>query len=275
MQRSVAALASLAVLGFVGCSSSPGGGSSGSSGTGGGTGTGSGGSEPYYGTINFSAATEGTNTFYSVIAGFYASTGSPASSCPGTQSGSCCYIPHGTQVTPPAQVSAGAITLTDKGAQIGQLAFSGGSYAQLSSITTTSLAWSAGDTLGVSAAGAIVDAFTGSAVVPEAIAGINPMPSESTPLTVTDASGLTVTWTPGSGSSSFFLALEDISINVITCEVPITAGTVSVPSSLLSHLSGTGSIGVHAQSFSSFDGPNANLSILMVGNPVNGTAKFQ
>jgi hypothetical protein len=64
-------------------------------------------------------------------------------------------------------------------------------------------------------------------------------------------------------------------INVITCEVPITAGTLSVPSSLLTHLSGTGSIGIHAQSASSFNGPNANLAILMIGDDINGLATFQ
>lgn len=275
MLKSIAAMAALAVLGIVGCSSSPGGGSSG---TGGGTGTGSGGTEPYYGTFNLTAVTEGTTPVFTAIAGFYADTGAPASSCPGTQSGSCCYIPAGTKSTTPTPVSAGTLTLTDKGASIGQLTFDASSatgYAPISSLTTSGLSWSPGDTVSVSATGATVEAFSGSAIAPPNIAGLNPMPSETSPFTVTDASGLTVTWTAGSGDSSLFLALDDASINVITCEVPITAGTLSVPSSLLTHLSGTGSIGIHAQSASSFNGPNANLAILMIGDDINGLATFQ
>jgi hypothetical protein len=278
MRRSIALGAFLSVLGLIGCNSGPvvtSGGSrgSGSSGSGTSNGTGTGGNQPYYGSIVLSTNESSTN--FTASAALYLRAGSPLSSCSGTQSGSCCYSPAGSDATT-TLFGAGTITLTDKGSQLGQLFYNDAGYGELNSEVQVerTFFWSAGDTIDVSAAGGAVQAFSGSAVAPAAITGFSPMPGATT-LSVTGANGLNITWTPGSGSDSFVLFLRDATANSITCEVPITAGTLSVPSSLLVHLSGSGFIQAYPQASSNFDGPNANVALLIGGSGMFGMASFQ
>jgi hypothetical protein len=234
-------------------------------------------STPYYGSILLGDQPANPTTAFSASAEFYLGLGATPPSCAGTQSGSCCYVPVGTNVTPLAPASAGTITLTDKGLQLGQLTYDGVGYPGITSVfgESPNLAWSAGDTIDVTASGAAIQAFSGSAVAPADIIGLDPMPDPTTALTVTGATGFTIGWTPGSGNSSFLLVLEDATKNVITCEVPIAAGTLSVPGSLLTHLSGPGSIETYPQVSSSFDGPNASVTIELRGASIQGMATFE
>jgi hypothetical protein len=254
MTQSIALKASLMVLGLAGCNS-----------------------KPYYGSVFLTDQPAYPTTAFSANAGFYIGLGGPPPSCAGTQSGSCCYVPAGTNVTPLAPASAGTITVTDKAVQLGQLSYDGAGYDGITSVLgeSPSLEWSAGDTIDVSASGAAVQAFSGSAVAPADIVGLDPMPDPTVALSITGASGFAIGWTPGSGGSSFCLALEDASENVITCKVAIATGTLSVPSSLLTHLSGAGSIEAHPQASSSFDGPNASVTIELRGPSLQGIATFQ
>jgi hypothetical protein len=156
------------------------------------------------------------------------------------------------------------------------LAFSGTSYGPY--VGTTS--WQPGDSLGVSAAGSAgaVEAFSGSVIAPHAIAGLNPAPSTSTPVSISVANDFVITWTPGSDGSTVFLALEVVlgagSVNTITCQAPVATGTLTAPSSLLGNLNGSGSILVHPQTTTDVSGANANVALLALGSSINGTATF-
>ena len=91
--------------------------------------------------------------------------------CPGTQTGACCsYAQPGMDLSnggvEPITVSAGMIALADGPRTLGSLGFEGIGYEPLSSAEVSSLSWTPGDTLAVSAAGGTVAAFSGFVVAP-------------------------------------------------------------------------------------------------------------
>jgi hypothetical protein len=105
------------------------------------------------------------------------------------------------------------------------------------SATDAMLKWAAGDTLGFTAAGATVNAFTATVVAGGFMQGINPALGGAA-LTVPKASDFTITWTAGTtaGSLAFFAlaALKgSTSDGTITCQVMDSAGTLTVPRALL------------------------------------------
>jgi hypothetical protein len=131
--------------------------------------------------------------------------------------------------------SAGTITINDGSSALATLNFSdAGSYYASSS----SLAWSAGDTLSISATGATVDAFSGSVKVPSAVSGLSPALSSSSPPAVSASADLHISWTPDTtAGESFDIALIDGAKGVIHCYTNDAAASLTVSSSLLSHFS--------------------------------------
>ena len=233
-----------------------------------------GGIEPYYGTVLLDAqGAPNPSTLYGAVAQFFANDAGSPFSCTGIQSGSCCYVPYSAAI-PGAVISAGDITITDNGSQIGQMLYSNNVYSNVDSVTTSGFAWSAGDNIGISSAGETILAFSGTAIAPPNVAGISPTPNYTTSIDATSASGLTITWTPGSGGSSFFVFLQDKGLNSISCEVPLTSGTLNVPASLLAHLNGSGSIAVRSRTVSNLNGPNANVQVVIRSSNIPGKATF-
>ncbi len=252
------------------------GGTSGPNGTSGGTGGGttSVGTAPFFGTVSLVEANAGSSKLYLGSAHFHASDGGDPFACRGTQAGDCCLTPAGTP-PPEDELSAGQITFTSNGAQIGQIELDPGGYQTITSGGgNTAFHWSPGDTLGVSAAGDTIRAFSGTSIAPGELAGLIPMPSAIT-LIVMGADGLTLTWTPSSGPGSFHAVFVDGETNVLTCEAPLSAGTLDLPTALLTLLSGTGTFGLWPEDVSTFAGPNANLTLTVIGLEAYGNIAFQ
>jgi hypothetical protein len=175
--------------------------------------------------------------FNPILQSVYATAGAaadrpaPGSTCAGTQSGPCCFVAGaanpGTLPDGGAGPSAGDITITN----------ATGDTAVLSPpYTGASLAFSPGDVLQVSAAGADIGAFAASIHAPEAIAGI--APNLDTLATLSASSALTIGWTPGSeASAQVVLTLtgsgSNGTVGTITCAAKDSAGHVVVDASLM------------------------------------------
>jgi hypothetical protein len=182
------------------------------------------------------------------------------SGCTGTQVGNCCFSPQGGPSCPfPDETSAGNITVTKSGAQIAQLTFANDYDADTSS--SPALTWQPGDTLSVSAAGSsgAVGSFSGSVVAPSPLANVTP--AFGSTATIQKANDLVITWTPGTGTAVVQLFLEDIALNGIGCTVPVTAGTLTVSSTLLTRLGGSGSLILDSTNETTVTGTNAKVVI--------------
>jgi hypothetical protein len=182
------------------------------------------------------------------------------SGCPGTQVGSCCFVPAGGPSCPfPDESNAGTITIARNGTQIAQLTFDKSYDADTSS--TPGLTWQPGDTLSVTAAGSAggVGAFSGSVVAPAPLSGITPALSGT--VAIQKAQDFVIHWTPGSGTATAQLFLSDVRLNGISCTVPVTAGSITVASSLLSLLGGSGSIILSPLNATSVTGANAAVRL--------------
>jgi len=249
---------------------SSGGGDGGSTGDGG-TGSETGGSLPYTGELT---ATKDGNVFTLSGAFFATPATTPATPmCPstGTASGSCCYLPPvatdgGTAAdggTTAMAVSAGTITIKDAAANVAALnpLMNGGGYFITSGTMNPSVRWNPGDMLSISAAGATVQAFTGSLTTVDDFAGV--MPALSTTATnVPLSANLAISWTAGNGTN--VTTLLAVKSGTITCQVSDSAGAVSVPSALLGKLT-TGQEGVLTLSrstSSTVTGPNATVTLI-------------
>ncbi|MHB8416769.1 MAG: hypothetical protein ACYDCL_01750 [Myxococcales bacterium] len=225
------------------------GGGSGGATTGGGTGSATGGSTgglPYGGFVIFGMTAETASlSVFTGEAGFY--TAWSFSCAGGTQQGSCCYQSASAakaegKTTPPADVPAGAVTLTDGSATLASLPFvAGKGYTSASSTQTSSFSWKPGDTLGVTAAGDVsgIDAFSATLTAPAALAALSPDPT--TLKNVARGSDFILTWTAVPGSERVVLDLSAstgaAADGVIVCSAPASGGTLTVPAALLSSLS--------------------------------------
>jgi hypothetical protein len=158
----------------------------------------------------------------------------PGAACSGTQSGACCYV-AGAAIstgTPPdagAGPSAGDITVANT---------TGDSLVLMPPYAGGSLAWTPGDVLQVTAAGADIAAFSGAIHTPGAIGGVTP--SFDTLATLASSGALTVSWTPGGGSDAeVVLALtgtgSEGTVGTVTCAVKDSAGQVVVDASIIGH----------------------------------------
>ena len=204
------------------------------------------GDAPYTGVVDFSEGINGTRDIQSFYATFFEATGeaAPSKVCTGTSSGSCCFAlpPPPSTAKEPRVVEAGTLTATDGGTSgtLKWLAATGpdagftGAYEN----PTGNLAWKPGDTLQVKAAGGIVDAFVASVVAASSIADLTPTfvgtASLSTSISVSRTAAWVLSWTPDKFSKSDDqLLMNQGQSGSITCAVPDSAGTVTVPTELL------------------------------------------
>jgi hypothetical protein len=102
--------------------------------------------------------------------------------------------------------------------------------------------WVGGDTLSFTAAGATVNAFSGSVVAPGLMQNINPALSTMTPTMVPSSADFTVTWAPdgtsSTASSIFVGALKNMAPDgSIYCNGMDSAGSITVPQALLANMS--------------------------------------
>jgi hypothetical protein len=272
----VAVMAAVLFCACGGGSSGTTGGSSGGATTGGGTTGGGTAGKAYEGSVLL-VEIVGTSTTYSAIGAFIATVAS--STCQGgTPSGDCCYKPPPSSTTggTPTAVSAGAITVVDSSTTIGTLTFAGGVYT-LSSLPAT-LTWQPGDSLTASAAGATVDSFTGTVTAPGTISGLNPALSIATPTNITLSSSWSISWTPDTrGGETMIVTLTPKGgVGEISCSVPDSAGTVTLPAALLGNFT-VGHMATAIATRLSGASPNdSNAQVNLVASvEVGGSAKFK
>lgn len=233
--------------GSSGVGSSSGGASSSGSASDGSSGSDSGGSKPYSGVIGAIMGSAAGQSSWSGAAAFAATPDAgEASTCQGTQSGSCCYMAPGSSAgNTPTYVSAGDLVVKDgsntiatmsPGTQNGAINVYGTSSQQGSTFK-----WAGGDTLSFTAAGGTVDAFSGTVVAPGLMQNIDPALGTTMPTMIPIGSDFTVSWTPGGTSGvgcSIYLSATKSSTpdGSITCTGMDSAGTLTVPQALLAKM---------------------------------------
>jgi hypothetical protein len=165
-----------------------------------------------------------------------ASAPPPMGTCSGgTLVGACCYQPT-SGGTIPTPESAGTLTIKDGANTLATLMSP--SYVATSA-TLTTLTWAAGATLDVSTSGATLDAFTANVKAPALLAGLTP--TFTSTIAVTLSSDFVVTWTPSNEACSeiSFGFSQGAGMAYIGCVVDDSAGTVTVPKSLLGMFTAT------------------------------------
>jgi hypothetical protein len=184
---------------------------------------------PYTGVVELSRITAPpAAASYAAIAQFETTASASPAGCVGTVLGACCYETNPAATPTPA--SAGAITIADGTTTLATL--TPPAYSA-SSATDSTLTWTGGTTLDITAAGATVDAFTASIVAPAQVAGLSPALTSA--ITVPKSSDFVVSWTPGKLAClkiSFGLT-QGTGLPYISCAVDDSAGTLTVPASLL------------------------------------------
>jgi len=143
-------------------------------------------------------------------------------------------------------LGAGVITVKDGANTLATLPYDADDAGQgdyeIDSNGTPSLSWASGDTLSATATGGAIPAFSASITAPQDIAGLTPSLSLTTSATISTSSTLVVSWTPSSDDGQYVLVLANDTKAGATasCAVAESAGSVSVPASILQQL-GTGS----------------------------------
>ena len=208
----------------------------------------------------------------------------PASpACPGTAMGTCCFqaalTPDGgatgdggttsdagaseagadAGAAPP---NAGTITVTDGSTTIATIPTSSdptlGGYGTQPNVAM----WSPGDSLSATAVGGVVHKLMGSVNAVSPFAGITP--SLSSMVIVPRANQLVVSWTADAKTtgSNVSVQLADTTGNAISCTVPDSAGTTTVPAALLGKLTaGVGDISLNRTLSTLAADDNATVSI--------------
>lgn len=97
--------------------------------------------------------------------------------------------------------------------------------------------WSAGDTIEVLAQGNEVEAFSGLLRAGAALRGVTPSIGSS-PVVIDHAQPFEISWTPASNSDAIVLLGLPNADGICYCDVPDSAGTLVVDSTLLSAVSG-------------------------------------
>ncbi len=282
--------------GFRGGGGSSGGAVNGSSSSGGGSsgGSSSGGAGGYAGSITFGLLPPGPlpgPTTYQAAGGF-SDENSPIPCTPSP--GQCCYLPPGLDAGVPT-FSAGPVALTDNSAAIGTLTFSGGNYQALyesfqsaiQSGNDPNLTWQPGDTLGISAPGAIIDGFSATVTAPAPLAITQPsglQTSSSYQQAVPLGSDFVLSWSvpatllPDDSAHIGLSALSGSgSDGTITCIAgPTSLGTFTVPKSFLANFH-SGDIGsVALLRFSTAPVPCANALLQLIATAESGgTVTYQ
>jgi hypothetical protein len=156
----------------------------------------------------------------------------PLSPCPGAVAGDCCYFPAVPMSS--GLVSAGEIDWTDVTQQMAVASIGPGPADDYTSLTTPDSGLvdiAPGDTVHVAVAGAAVDAFAATLVVPEPLTDVHidsPNASKN--------ADLTVRWTPGATPGWIDTIYVNDSDDGIGCVVYDSAGGVTIPAALMGML---------------------------------------
>jgi hypothetical protein len=190
----------------------------------------------YFGKVVFEQYNEGANVYTYIVAKF-APAGSLASAtgCPAGSitSGACCYVASGADAGADL-VSAGTLDITNNGLSIQSMPYAPGGYATYS---TPQALWFASDSLGAIAPGDTIPAFSSIVTAPEVLAGV--VPAQGSTAQVSVSAPWTVTWTAGSAGSKVSATLLTTGDGYIVCAADDSAGTMTVPASLLGHFKPT------------------------------------
>ena len=170
---------------------------------------------------------------------------------------------------PPAGLGAGMIHVSGLSAGDVTLSPSGTTYAPQ---TTPSPLFAGGETIGASAAGADLPAFTRSVVAPTFATLTAPAWPPSGPLAITRGKDFVVAW-QGASSGTAFVALSSPGVGV-RCEVPAKGGTLTVPAAFVDALAtdATVSIGLVARDRRAAGDARAELEVTAIAARAGGSA---
>jgi hypothetical protein len=176
--------------------------------------------------------------------------------------GSCCAgtTVIATPVPSTVQLSAGDVTVSDRGAPVATLRAP--DYAGVNA------PWDPGDMLAVSAPGGNVAAFAGSLMTPVDIAGVTPA-FDSPPVSIPSVGDFAVAWTPdGRDDVKMRVLIEGLGASTsvaITCEVPDASGAVVVDASLIARVPASAKGGIHLIRSIMSNASGANVEVSLIG----------
>jgi hypothetical protein len=172
-------------------------------------------------------------------------------SCPGSQLGACCYLANIDTESFMASgvlgltgmadgVNAGSVSVGSAGRVPQTRMFDAGGY--FFSMPYTFL-WGPGEKIEISGTGDVVHAFMGSIVGPGGAAGLSPS-IDSSDLVIQLNKDWSMNWTPGDAGADntdrLTLQLTNCSgandTSEILCDVPYSAGQLTVPTALLGNM---------------------------------------
>jgi len=141
-------------------------------------------------------------------------------------------------------LSAGVLTVKDGASTLATLSYQAddagmGDY-EIDSNKTPSLTWSAGAMLSASATGAAIPAFSADITAPQDIAGLSPALSLTSPVSVPTSSPFVLSWNPSSDGAQMVLVIGGDTGTTASCTVAESAGSVSVPASILQKIGAGG-----------------------------------
>lgn len=198
----------------------------------------SGGGVAYKGYVGMN---KGGGSYYASANFYVIPDGGISDACPGPQAGGCCYTPNGGGDAGSVSITfvgAGVITVEDMGNALAMMSPDAQHHYGTDNTMSAMLQWNAKDPVSVSAAGDVVHAFTAQSTAPDDIANVTPNFMQA--VHIPKSMAFAVTWTPGSqAGATMNLEVDDnTSGDYIDCTVMDSAGTATVPSSLLSMFSG-------------------------------------
>jgi hypothetical protein len=152
----------------------------------------------------------------------------------------CNFYPHpdaGVTADAGQSLDVGSLTATDVTTGVSQ-PFTAVNFGQGTTYETASLSWSPGDSVQAAGGGdGGFPTFTVSIQAPS-VSGVQ-MPTgllDGGLVAASIAAGLTVTWTPSSPPATFVAVTVDSPAGGVNCYVADSAGTLTLPSSLLSNI---------------------------------------
>jgi len=195
-----------------------------------------GGGLAYKGVVELSRVGLPTPVRYNALAQIEPTASYPPTGFTGTLVGACCYGTTPSDAGLPTLESAGNITITDGTSTLATLM--SGSYVA-SSTTDPTLTWLPGAMLKVTASGGTVGAFTATVAAPPYFTGVSP--AFNAPITVHTSADLVVSWTPSKRPcSKITVGLTQGALQPSAgCVVDDSAGTVTIPASMLGMFTAT------------------------------------
>jgi hypothetical protein len=192
--------------------------------------------------------------------------------CTGPSAGPCCLratgAADGGTSTP---IGAGTISVTDTGVSIDNLLFDPTNGYPSDTVN----GWFPGDVLTVSAAGGTVKPFGGTVTAPAALANLSPPYDSVTTGPVPLGQDLVLHWTPAGADRVSVLFPAAAGVGVVICTVPDSAGTMTIPASMLDYGDTTAlsEFDFERQTVATVSAPNATVS-LETSYYLVGTALF-